>query len=56
MKTKPFTLNPDHSYNLAPGTEVWTAKFGRLEVDVWQMPVSTMRSTGQSLLTPETTG
>lgn len=36
--TRDFIPNPDHDYNLPPDTPVQSAKFGRIQVDIWQDP------------------
>jgi GNAT superfamily N-acetyltransferase len=36
--TRDFAPNPLHGYNLPPDTEVQSAKFGRIRVDVWRDP------------------
>jgi len=33
-----FRPAPDHGYNLPPDTEVQSAKFGRIRVDIWRDP------------------
>jgi GNAT superfamily N-acetyltransferase len=36
--TRDFAPNPLHGYNLPPDTEVQSAKFGRIRVDIWRDP------------------